>query len=94
MNNHKWEFPSNNDGAIAGHNDASLRTFRSNEEISLAIRESIQNSLDAQYDVQQPVRVEISIPSIPFKDFPDNKNFKIILIQGAMLTGIKLLLIV
>ena len=79
MNNHKWEFPSNNDGAIAGHNDASLRTFRSNEEISLAIRESIQNSLDAQYDVQQPVRVEISIPSIPFKDFPDNKNFKNIL---------------
>ena len=79
MSKFYWEFPSNNDGAIDGFNDSGLRTFRDNLDISLAIREVIQNSLDAVNDPTKPVQINISIPQLEFSKFPDIDNFKDIL---------------
>lgn len=79
MSDHKWEFPSNNDGGIDGFNDTGLRTFRGEEGVGLAIRECIQNSIDARRDSSLPVKIDITVPSISFKDFPDVQGFKNIL---------------
>ena len=79
MSRYFWEFPSNNDGSIHGFNDEGLRTFRSNEGLGSVIRECIQNSIDARRESTLPVKVEISLPSIPFKEFPDIKGFENIL---------------
>ena len=79
MTDYKWEFPSNNSGTIDGLNNASLRSFRSSSELSLAIRECIQNSIDARSDFNAPVKIKISLPSIHFKNFPDVNGFQDIL---------------
>ena len=79
MSDYNWEFPSNNDGGIEGFNDTGLRSFRGEAGSGLAIRECIQNSIDARRDSNLPVRVDITVPSIPFKDFPDIQGFKNIL---------------
>ena len=55
MSDYKWEFPSNNDGSIEGFNDTGLRSFRSEEGVGFAIRECIQNSIDARRDSNLPV---------------------------------------
>ena len=79
MSEYNWEFPSNNSGKLDGFNDSGLRSFRSDEGIGLAIRECIQNSIDARHDPDHPVKIDVSLPSIPMKDFPDLQGFKNIL---------------
>jgi len=60
MSDYNWEFPSNNDGGIDGFNDSGLRSFRDEDGVGLAIRECIQNSIDARRDSNLPVRVGIN----------------------------------
>ena len=51
----KWHFDYRG-GQDQGPNDAKSITFRKDSTAAL-VRESIQNSLDAVYDVTQPVEV-------------------------------------
>jgi hypothetical protein len=69
-----WRFISNQNSVINGINDAGIETFTANIVHSL-VRESIQNSLDAQLDVEKPVLVEFSSFTLDVKHFPDNINF-------------------
>ena len=54
--NLKWYFPSTGGGDEQGINDSLRETFEGDHERYIA-RESIQNSMDARIDYQQPVKV-------------------------------------
>lgn len=55
-----WHFPSNQRGKRQGFNDAGMDIFHEDPVGSL-VRESIQNSLDAASDLNNPVRVSFSL---------------------------------
>jgi len=59
----EWIFPPNGGGEQDGFNNASIDTFKGERIFSL-VRETIQNSMDARLDQDQPVRVIFSISSI------------------------------
>ena len=69
----KWYFPKNEGGRDSGFHDAGVETFKGDTDRSLA-RELIQNSLDARYDNQKPVKVEFEILDLKSKDIPGLKN--------------------
>jgi hypothetical protein len=69
--NCKWFFADLPDAAEEkGPNDATRQSFREGMYESL-IRESIQNSLDAVLDKDQPVVVRYEYKSIEGNDFPE-----------------------
>jgi hypothetical protein len=68
MSEFVWKFPSNDSGESEGPNDAGITHFTSNR-LGGVIRESIQNSLDARRGGSQPVKVEISLTSLPPESF-------------------------
>ncbi|MES9689144.1 hypothetical protein ABWK31_16930, partial [Bacillus sp. JJ353] len=70
----KWNFPVNNDGAEEGLNDAGVETFKGAPLESLA-REVIQNSSDARYDKTKPVRVIFDLIDVDTGYFPHKKDF-------------------
>ncbi|MEH6972420.1 MULTISPECIES: hypothetical protein [unclassified Bacillus (in: firmicutes)] len=70
----KWNFPENNDGAEEGLNDAGVETFKGAPLESLA-REVIQNSSDARYDKTKPVRVIFDLIDVDTGYFPHKKDF-------------------
>ena len=51
-----WQFPANDPNEIEGPNDPGITHFMNDREESV-IRETIQNSLDAQADPARPVKV-------------------------------------
>lgn len=55
-----WRFPPTNGGRIDGFNDPGIAHFSGSPLESLA-RETIQNSLDAQLDPDNPVHVEFEL---------------------------------
>lgn len=77
-NNCTWKFISNQNSTIYGINDAGIETFTANVVHSL-VRETIQNSLDAQVDKTQPVIVEFNEFLLENKEFPDYMRFEKIL---------------
>ncbi len=68
MNRPKWQFPRNEANENEGPHDVGVTHFMANREESI-IRETIQNSLDAQSDPNRPVEVEFKIDSIPTSTF-------------------------
>jgi hypothetical protein len=70
-----WRFISNQHSTINGINDAGIETFTANIVHSL-VRETIQNSLDAQLDSTKPVIVEFNQFLLEYNKFPDYMNFK------------------
>jgi hypothetical protein len=69
----EWFFAKNEGGRESGFHDAGVETFKGDTDRSLA-RELIQNSLDARYDNQKPVKVEFELLELKAKDIPDQKN--------------------
>jgi hypothetical protein len=74
----KWNFPSNNGGSVDGLNDSGVETFNGNIYESLA-REIIQNSIDAQQDKTQPVKVVFDLRYINQSLFPGLDKYKNVL---------------
>lgn len=64
-----WTFPPTGGGAADGFNDASIAHFKGSPISSLA-RETIQNSLDARSNSNEPVHV-----SFELKDLDQGKEF-------------------
>lgn len=71
-NDIKWYVSMSASQRAMGANDASAEHF---DGIKSAIRENLQNSLDARQDSTKPVRVEIAIDSIDKNEFPGMENF-------------------
>lgn len=59
-----WQFPANDPNEIEGPNDPGITHFMNDREESV-IRETIQNSLDAQADPARPVKVAFDHHKIP-----------------------------
>ena len=59
-----WQFPANDPNEIEGPNDPGITHFMNDREESI-IRETIQNSLDAQADTARPVNVNFDHHKIP-----------------------------
>ncbi|HXO27764.1 MAG TPA: hypothetical protein VOA80_10495 [Thermoanaerobaculia bacterium] len=70
-----WKFPRNDGGRETGFSDAGVETFKGNTDKYLA-REMLQNSLDARYDPNKPVRVEFRVRKLKGSDIPDLKSLK------------------
>lgn len=70
-----WIFPSNNYGMVTGIGEASIETFKGSPYRSLA-REICQNSMDARFDKNKPVVIEISCFSIENMEIPDYGTLK------------------
>lgn len=66
--NCKWYFDPQT-GAEEGPSDALVQSFKKTPYPSL-IRESIQNSIDAVYDSEEPVRVNIELKKLEVSQFP------------------------
>lgn len=64
-----WSFPSRNNGDIEGFSNPALEWFRGNPIRALA-REICQNSLDAQYDEDGPVKIEFKKEFMSPNSFP------------------------
>ena len=60
----KWVFPPTGGGVSQGFNDSSQEIFRDNS-LKNAMREVIQNSLDAVDDKSRPVEVAIQTMDVP-----------------------------
>ena len=58
-----WKFPSNEANEIEGPNDPGITHFMGQREESI-IRESVQNSLDAQRNAGSPVQVALSLEKV------------------------------
>ena len=58
-----WIFPSNNGGEVDGFNNASIDTFNGTKLFSV-VRETIQNSMDARLNKDEPVRVSFMLSEI------------------------------
>lgn len=71
----KWNFPSNNNGAITGIADSGIETFKGTPIKSLA-REICQNSLDAAKHSGEPVRIDFSRFEIDSNKIPDKKSLE------------------
>ena len=70
----KWNFPENNDGPEEGLNDSGVETFKGSPVESLA-REIIQNSLDALYKSNEPVRVVFELKDVNSNCFPGKREY-------------------
>lgn len=68
MSNFTWQFPPNEASEIQGPNDAGIVHFLSSRKDSI-IRETVQNSLDAQADPMRPVRIKFEITRMATADF-------------------------
>ena len=68
--NCKWYFGPDSPGNAQGPNSSTSLTFKGEKYNSL-IRESIQNSLDAVYDKNQPVKVSFAYRSFNSREFPE-----------------------
>lgn len=66
-----WNFPSNNNGDIKGLQDAGEETFKGSIFKSLA-REICQNSLDARYDKNKPVKIVFELMEAETSKVPGN----------------------
>lgn len=66
MNNYTWRFPDNGYGNETGIDDTGVETFKKDPVGALA-REICQNSIDAQENIDIPVKLE-------FKTFSLNRN--------------------
>src|SRR5205823_11838743 len=66
----KWIFAKSDGGREGGFHDAGVETFKGNFDRYLA-RELIQNSLDARYDHQKPVKVKFEILELKRNEIPD-----------------------
>lgn len=71
----KWRFASNGGIEDVGINDAGIETFSINHIDSL-VRESIQNSMDAEIDKNKTVEVGFNMFTISSQDIPDYKGLK------------------
>lgn len=69
-----WNFPKTNWGSESGKNDPGMETFRGNPYPALA-REPIQNSIDARYNLSEPVRVEFSVFKLSKEKFPKRTDY-------------------
>lgn len=67
----RWHFEEQKGGREDGPNNAMMQNFKANPYKSL-VREVIQNSLDAVYNHDEPVKVEFSFSSLTDSNF---KNF-------------------
>lgn len=72
----KWIFAKNHGGRDSGFHDAGVETFKGNFDRYLA-RELIQNSLDARYDSNKPVRVVFELQKLLQKEVPDINGLKV-----------------
>jgi len=70
---HQWHFPQTNAGQIQEINSA-LENFKKSGKTA-AIREIIQNSLDAQLDEEKPSHVTFEFESFSKTDFPGGTEF-------------------
>ena len=68
--NCQWHFAEQLGGADIGPNEAMSENFKKNRYASL-IRESIQNSLDAVDDVNEPVTVSFQFKKMDANRFPN-----------------------
>lgn len=66
----RWNFPSNQNGALSGIGNSGIETFKGTRIKSLA-REICQNSIDANLDDSQPTRIQFSLFEIPVSAIPD-----------------------
>ena len=75
-----WSFPSRNNGDIEGFSNPALEWFKGSPLRALA-REVCQNSLDAQYDEDMPVRIEFKKEFISPSAFPGMSELQSILLK-------------
>ena len=75
-----WSFPSRNNGDIEGFLNPALEWFKGNPLRALA-REVCQNSLDAQYEESEPVRVEFKKEYVNTSSFPGMMGLQNILLK-------------
>ena len=68
--NSDWYFSGRDGGDSRGLNDPLDEHFKNAQKESSVIRESIQNSIDAQLDDNLPVKVKFELFSMPTKDIP------------------------
>lgn len=73
-----WSFPSRNNGDIEGFSNPALEWFKGSPLRALA-REICQNSLDAQYDEDEPVKIEFKKQFMSPNSFPGMIGMKSIL---------------
>lgn len=71
----KWYFPYGKDIEKESVNNARIETFKDDVLGSLA-REICQNSLDARYDQNHPVRVSFTLKDIKTNEIPDKDSFE------------------
>jgi hypothetical protein len=71
-----WKFPRNDGGRETGFSDAGVETFKGNTDKYLA-REVLQNSLDARYDPNKPVRVVFRVMKLKRSDIPDFDSLRV-----------------
>lgn len=65
-----WTFVKNDGGRETGFSDAGVETFKGNIDKYLA-REVLQNSLDARYDPNKPVRAVFRLRKLKRSEIPD-----------------------
>jgi hypothetical protein len=70
---HQWHFPQTSAGKIEEAN-STLENFKKSGKTA-AIREIIQNSLDAQADSEKPSHVTFELESFSKSDFPGSAEF-------------------
>lgn len=75
-----WSFPSRNNGDIEGFSNPALEWFKGSPLRALA-REVCQNSLDAQYEEDEPVRIEFKKEFISTSSFPGMTGLQNILLK-------------
>lgn len=75
-----WNFPSRNNGDIEGFSNPALEWFKGSPLKALA-REVCQNSLDAQYKEDEPVRIEFKKDFISTSAFPGMMGLQNILLR-------------
>ncbi len=75
-----WSFPSRNNGDIEGFSNPALEWFKGSPLRALA-REVCQNSLDAQYEEDEPVRIEFKKDFISTSSFPGMNGLQNILLK-------------
>lgn len=75
-----WSFPSRNNGDIEGFSNPALEWFKGSPLRALA-REVCQNSLDAQYEEDEPVKIEFKKEFINTSSFPGMTGLQQILLK-------------
>ena len=75
-----WSFPSRNNGDIEGFSNPALEWFKGSPLRALA-REVCQNSLDAQYEEDEPVRIEFKKEFVSISSFPGMTGLQNILLK-------------